>query len=69
MTKQSPVLMQVLSDITDNRQARGKRHSLSAILALSIAAMLCGYRSYSAMAEWGRGLWSAIPRGTRLYKR
>ncbi|MBA3438307.1 MAG: ISAs1 family transposase [Pyrinomonadaceae bacterium] len=54
MTRQSPVLMQVLCDITDHRQEQGKRHSLSAILALSIAAMLCGYRSYSAIAEWGR---------------
>lgn len=53
MTRHSPVLMDVLSDITDPRQARGKRHFLKAILALSVAAMLCGYRSYSAIAEWG----------------
>jgi len=54
MTRHSPVLMDVLSDITDSRQAKGKRHCLKAILAQSVAAMLCGYRSYSSIAEWGR---------------
>lgn len=53
MTKHSPVLMDVLSTTTDPRQAKGTRHPLKAILALSVAAMLCGYRSYSAIAEWG----------------
>jgi predicted transposase YbfD/YdcC len=47
-------LIDVFAAIPDFRQSRGKRHSLSAIFALACCAMLCGYRSYSAIAEWGR---------------
>ena len=47
-------LIEVFAAIPDFRQPRGKRHPLTAIFALACCAMLCGYRSYSAMAEWGR---------------
>jgi predicted transposase YbfD/YdcC len=47
-------LIEVLAEMPDFRHNRGKRHSLTAILALACSAMLCGYRSYTAISEWGR---------------
>src|SRR5688500_17499752 len=43
-----------LHDIPDPRHPRGRRHPLVAILALVCVAMRCGYRSYRAIAGWGR---------------
>jgi hypothetical protein len=45
-------LIQVLADVPDFRRRQGRRFGLASILALAIAATLCGYRSYGAMAEW-----------------
>lgn len=54
MVPQSRPLIEVLAEFPDFRSNHGKRHSLAAILALACSAMLCGYRSYTAIAEWGR---------------
>ena len=47
-------LMEALADVPDPRSARGIRHSLSAIMAMSVCAMLGGARSLYAIAQWGR---------------
>ena len=54
MEKQILPLTAILEEIPDNRKSKGKRHSLSAILALAISAVLCGARSYGAIADFGR---------------
>jgi hypothetical protein len=46
-------LVEVLAEVPDRRQRRGRRYRLEAVLALACAAMLCGARTYAAMAEWG----------------
>ena len=54
MITQPRPLIEVFAAIPDFRKTRGKRHPLASIFALACCALLCGYRSYSAMAEWGR---------------
>jgi predicted transposase YbfD/YdcC len=60
MIAQPRPLIEVFADIPDFRQPRGKRHPLSAILALSCCAILCGCRGYGAIAEWGRNYGTQI---------
>jgi predicted transposase YbfD/YdcC len=47
-------LIEILSEIPDFRKDKGKRHPLSAILALACVATMCGCKTYSAIAQWGR---------------
>jgi hypothetical protein len=45
-------LKEKISTIMDPRKRRGIRHPLAHVLSLSVAAVLCGARSYIAIAEW-----------------
>jgi hypothetical protein len=44
-------LIEILSEIPDFRKSKGKRHQLSAILAMACVAMMCGYN----IALWLNG--------------
>jgi predicted transposase YbfD/YdcC len=54
MIAQPKPLIEVFAEIPDFRRRQGTRHPLAAMFSLACCAMLCGYRSYSAIAEWGR---------------
>ena len=51
-----PGLLEALRGIEDPRKPKGVRHPLSAVLALSVCAMLSGARSLYAIAQWGRSI-------------
>src|SRR5271155_454797 len=45
-------LLSFLATVPDPRSRHGRRHSLPAILALVCCAIMCGARSYAAIAQW-----------------
>jgi hypothetical protein len=45
-------LLARLQQVPDPRGAHGRRHSLSAMLATVVCAVLCGARGYEAIAQW-----------------
>ena len=47
-------LLSFLAAVPDPRSRHGRRHPLSAILALVCCAIMCGAKSYAAIAQWGQ---------------
>jgi hypothetical protein len=45
-------LLAFLAQVPDPRSRHGRQHSLTAILGLTCCAILCGARSYTAIAQW-----------------
>jgi hypothetical protein len=48
----SDELLRILMNLPDCRHRRGRRHDQASLLAVAICAVLCGARSYVAIAEW-----------------
>ena len=55
MTRSSSChLLTMLAEVPDPRKKKGQRHPLAAMLALTVVGLLCGQRSYTAIAKWAR---------------
>lgn len=52
--KQIASLIDVLLSMRDPRSPRGVRHSMISVLAIAICAVLCGARSYAAIAQFAK---------------
>ena len=47
-------LLSLLAEIPDPRSRHGRRHPLSAVLALVCCAIMAGAKSYAAIGQWGQ---------------
>lgn len=63
-------IVDLLTQVPDPRRARGKRHQLAAILAVSVAAMVCGATSLAAISAYahdvGADLLNRLGLGSRV---
>jgi predicted transposase YbfD/YdcC len=48
----SRYLLDLLAQVPDPRKRRGRRHSLASLLAVGIAAVIAGSRSFAAIGQW-----------------
>ena len=45
-------LLDLLAQVPDPRKTRGRRHSLAGLLAVGVAAVIAGSRSFAAVGQW-----------------
>ncbi len=56
-------LLDLLAHLPDPRKRRGRRHSLAGLLAVGIAAVTAGSRSFAAIGQWAAGAGAGVLAG------
>jgi len=57
----SQYLLDLLAQVPDPRKRRGRRHPLAGLLAVGIAAVIAGSRSFTAIGQWAADAGPEIP--------
>jgi predicted transposase YbfD/YdcC len=52
LSSRSQYLLDLLAQVPDPRKKRGRRHPLAGLLAVGIAAVIAGSRSFAAIGQW-----------------
>ena len=59
----SQYLLDLLAQVPDPRKRRGRRHPLAGLLAVGIAAVIAGSRSFAAIGQWAADAGPAVLAG------
>jgi len=59
----SQYLLDLLAQVPDPRKRRGRRHPLAGLLAVGIAAVIAGSRSFAAIGQWAADAEQRVKRG------
>ena len=57
----SQYLLDLLAQVPDPRKRRGRRHPLAGLLAVGIAAVIAGSRSFAAIGQWAADAGADVP--------
>jgi hypothetical protein len=48
-------LLDLLAQVPDPRKRRGRRHLVAGLLAVGVAAVIAGSKSFAAIGQWAAG--------------
>jgi len=57
----SQYLLELLAQVPDPRKRRGRRHPLAGLLAVGIAAVIAGSKSFAAIGQWAADAGPEVP--------
>ena len=47
-------LLDMLAEVPDPRNKKGKRHPLKSVLTLVVVGLMCGHKGYTSIVTWAR---------------